>query len=419
VVDYLKAQVRAMEGKHAEALELLQGVQQAPLSRPGLFLQTADLYLKLRRFEEAEQTYAKALGVDPDNPHAHVGMCRLALRRRRYEAAAGSALEALHRLHHYPMAHFLLGVALMGMEQYERAAEALQAALSWNPHFPEAHRRLAWLYRRQLNNPAAADEHFRLYRAQREGKEEEATASDDGANVVLPASAKPQAESGPPEGREDLPSPEAMQTTLAFSPSPAEPLPDLGDTVVIVSGLPRSGTSMVMQMLAAGGLPVLTDGQRPADADNPRGYFEYEPVKRLHEGGDWLREARGKGVKIVAPLLHHLPAGHDYRIVFVERNLEEVLSSQKQMLLRRGEKLEDVEKWQSRSKEEYGRQVQKLKTSLPRWPRTHVLWLNHADVLQDPRAAGESLNRFLGGRLAVDAMSAEVKPSLHRQRVAN
>ena len=129
VVDYLKAQVASMDGRPAEALELLQRVQAAHLARPGLLLQTADLLLKLRRWDEAEQTYAKALGVDPDNPHAHVGMSRLALRRGNAAAAAQSALDALQRLYHYPLAHFLLGTALIRLGELPRAAETLRTAL--------------------------------------------------------------------------------------------------------------------------------------------------------------------------------------------------------------------------------------------------------------------------------------------------
>ncbi len=148
VVDYLKAQVASMDGRPAEALELLQRVQAAHLTRPGLLLQTADLLLKLRRWDEAEQTYAKALGVDPDNPHAHVGMSRLALRRGNAAAAAQSALEALQRLYHYPLAHFLLGTALIRLGE-SAAGRRSQRTAPWrlNPNFPEAHRRLAWTLR--------------------------------------------------------------------------------------------------------------------------------------------------------------------------------------------------------------------------------------------------------------------------------
>jgi tetratricopeptide (TPR) repeat protein len=396
VVDYLKAQVRSMENRPAEALELLQRVQEAHLARPGLFLQTADLYLKLRRWDEAEQTYAKALSVDPDNPHAHIGMSRMALRRRDFVGAAQSALDALQRLYHYPMAHFLLGVALTRLKQLPRAAEALRAALALNPNFPQAHLRLAVILRR-LGDSSAAAEHRRLFQQLKAGKAD----PENGKSIAaVPVGDQPG---------ETL-APAAVVEAIGGS------VADCSEAVVVVSGLPRSGTSMLMQMLAAGGLPVLSDGRRAADDDNPLGYFEYEPVKHLHESADWLKDAKGRVVKVVAPLLHYLPRDQDYRIVFIERNVDEVLASQGQMLIRRGEKIEDTQARRTRLKEAYTRQVQNLRTTLTQRPRTRTLFLNHADVMHEPQAAAEALNRFLGGLLGTAAMAAEVKPTLHRQR---
>src|ERR1700704_756589 len=112
-----------------------------------------------------------------------------------------------------------------------------------------------------------------------------------------------------------------------------------GLPIVVVSGLPRSGTSMAMKMLQAGGLPLLTDDARPADDSNPDGYFEFELVKQLDKSGDlaWLRNARGKGVKVISWLVTWLPESYDYRVIFMQRDLEEVVASQNAMLLQRGE----------------------------------------------------------------------------------
>ena len=110
-----------------------------------------------------------------------------------------------------------------------------------------------------------------------------------------------------------------------------------GEEVIVVSGLPRSGTSMIMQMLETAGLPLLTDGVRPPDADNPRGYYEFEPVKAIKTDASFLEVAVGRVVKVVAPLLPSLPPLYDYRIVFVERALCEVLASQRAMLAQRGQ----------------------------------------------------------------------------------
>jgi hypothetical protein len=113
---------------------------------------------------------------------------------------------------------------------------------------------------------------------------------------------------------------------------------DLAERIVVVSGLPRSGTSMMMKMLEAGGIPVLTDYEREADEDNPKGYFEFERVKNLKDGDDaWLPQAKGKVVKVIAALLTDLPSSYEYEVIFMRRAMPEILASQRQMLIRRGE----------------------------------------------------------------------------------
>ncbi|HLT47753.1 MAG TPA: hypothetical protein VK002_11040 [Rubricoccaceae bacterium] len=185
-----------------------------------------------------------------------------------------------------------------------------------------------------------------------------------------------------------------------------------GVEVVVVSGLPRAGTSMLMQMLAAGGLRPFTDGAREADASNPRGYFEHERVKALARDKSWVPEAHGHAVKVVAPLLPHLPAGPAYRVVFVERALDEVLRSQTAMLARLGRPSADP----AVVRPVYARHLAAARAWLDGTPRAEVLPLAHAEVLADPAAAAARLNAFLGGHLDEAAMAAVVDPSLHRER---
>src|ERR1019366_6888292 len=170
VIDYLKAQVLMADKQYSEALAALERVTEEHLVRPDLFLQTADLYLRLRRWRDAQQVYEKALAIDPDNAQAHLGLCRLALRRRKFSVAAHAALDALQRIHHYPLAHFLLGLALAGMKEYEHAAAAFRAAISFNPNFPEAHVRLASLLEKHLGDAESAQEHRQLARRMRSGR---------------------------------------------------------------------------------------------------------------------------------------------------------------------------------------------------------------------------------------------------------
>ena len=193
--------------------------------------------------------------------------------------------------------------------------------------------------------------------------------------------------------------------------------PGVERSVVVVSGLPRSGTSMFMGMLAAGGLDVLTDGVRAPDDDNPRGYFELERVKQLQTGMDtaWFRDARGKGVKVISYFLKHLPAGERYRIVFVRRDLAEVLVSQRRMLERRGEPGSDAGE-DGRLAGAFAAHLSKLERELAARAECEVLYVDHRTAIENPRTVAEQVNRFLGNRLDVERMAGAVDPRLYRQR---
>jgi tetratricopeptide (TPR) repeat protein len=391
VVDYLNGQVLTVEKRYAEALACLARVTDAHLARPGLLLQTGELYQKLGRFKEARRVYETAIQIDPDNPHAHLGLARTALRRQQWEKAANHALNCLQRLYQYPMAHFLLGVALTGLRDYPAAADALRTAVSLNPNFPAAHLRLAALLEHQLSNPAEAEEHRKLARLMRR----KASARTRPTKSLTAASA---------------PTPSALSS---FKPPAAAPL---DESLVVVSGLPRSGTSMLMQMLAAGGMPVLTDSLRRADEDNPRGYFEFEPVKKLFRGADWLPEAKGKAVKIVAPLLFSLPRDLPCRVVFIERDLDEILDSQSKMIARQGGAAASTPGRRQLLKAEYTRTVSRAKAWLSNRPTTSWLMLNYAEVLADPQAAAARLYEFLDGLLDRGRAASLVDAGLHRNR---
>jgi hypothetical protein len=186
------------------------------------------------------------------------------------------------------------------------------------------------------------------------------------------------------------------------------------ESVIIVSGLPRSGTSLMMQMLEAGGLVPLTDLIRQPDEDNPRGYYEFEPVKQVADDSSWVPEARGKVVKMVYRLLSDLPAGYSYRVVFMRRNLEEVIASQDKMLSRQGKT--DGGLTREQLLQAYRRELQRMDDWLQGRPNFSVLYVDHADVLNEPDRIARELNEFLGGNLNVEGMRAVPDPSLHRQR---
>lgn len=184
--------------------------------------------------------------------------------------------------------------------------------------------------------------------------------------------------------------------------------------ITIVSGLPRSGTSMMMKMLEAGGMPVLTDDIRTADEDNPKGYYEFERVKQIEHDKAWLEDARGKVVKMIAALLKHLPPNNAYKVIFMKRDIDQVLASQRQMLIRRGEPTDAVS--DEKMARLFARHVAQVEAWLAEQPNFDVIFVEHGEVIASPLEQAQQVASFLGGRLDVERMAQVVDPALHRQR---
>ena len=187
------------------------------------------------------------------------------------------------------------------------------------------------------------------------------------------------------------------------------------EPVIVVSGLPRSGTSMMMKMLAAGGLEIVTDNLREPNVDNPKGYFEFERVKKLPDGDTaWLVDAQGKVVKIISALLKHLPAGYTYKVLFMQRRMEEILASQSKMLANRGEELQKVD--DAQMAQLFEKHLAQAFAWMDAQPNLHYMVVDYNQMLADPRPQLEQVIAFLGNDLDMGAMMAAVDPSLYRQR---
>lgn len=186
------------------------------------------------------------------------------------------------------------------------------------------------------------------------------------------------------------------------------------NAITIVSGLPRSGTSLMMQMIDRGGIPALTDEIRSADRDNPKGYYEFEPVKQTKDNPGWLGDARGKVVKMVSSLLYDLPASESYRVVFMRRDIEEILDSQEKMLLRLGKPVAD----RSAIRMAFDVHLKRLMEWLPDQKHLNLLELSYNELLTNPRDEIARLNLFLGGHLDTETMVASIDPQLYRNRSA-
>lgn len=168
-----------------------------------------------------------------------------------------------------------------------------------------------------------------------------------------------------------------------------------------------------MQMLRAGGVPVCCDGIRAADESNPRGYFEDERVKRLREDSSWLCEASGRALKVVSPLLASLPGDLAYRAIWIERELAEVMASQRRMLERGGERV--LAKDEAALASAFAAQRARGQKALERL-RAPWIELEHAEVMASPGMTAERIASFLGEPFDVPAAASVVDPALHRAR---
>lgn len=185
-------------------------------------------------------------------------------------------------------------------------------------------------------------------------------------------------------------------------------------TITIVSGLPRSGTSMMMKILEAGGLPIFTDNLRTADEDNPKGYYELEQVKALKDGDSaWLMDASGKVVKVISSLLEYLPANYKYKVIFMRREIAEILASQKQMLIRRGESTDGDDRKMAEMFQEH---LKRVRVWLANQPNMEVLYVDYNALMAEPTPEIKVVAVFLGLNEHLDAMLAVPDQKLYRQK---
>lgn len=393
---------RELEAARAYLAETMRRVvRHAPA-----WVEVGHLWLELPEPEAAERCFRRALELDPDAALAWLGLSSVQLRRRENVAAIDSALEAVRLLHHLPMAHFNLGLALARERKLEEAIVAFRRVVGMQPRALNAHRCLAVLYRLRPDERFLADVHRHELqrqsalrtddRRQEEGRRELAW---EGFSV--------------PSYAERLAREEAARPTPKVAPTELS-----GRTFTLVSGLPRSGTSLMMQMLAAGGLPPQTDGARRADEDNPEGYLEWEAIREIQQRPELLDDPAldRRAIKVVSPLLPLLPARHRYRVVFMLRPCAEIARSQARMIAHRGTAGAATEAAQL----EANLQVHRDQTLA--FLRRHraafeVLEIDYPALVDNPAPWIDRLAAFLGPELLPNpaAMAGAIRPALRRQ----
>ncbi|VAW62979.1 type I phosphodiesterase/nucleotide pyrophosphatase [hydrothermal vent metagenome] len=394
---YLNARLLHSEARYTEALDELTRAEEIQTHNIPALLQTrVEIQMAMHQWAQAIKTCQQILELDPVNPGAQLSLARCYLsQRNKSQQALDAVTRCLGLTYHNPRAHYLCGVALHRLGRSHEARDAFETALTQNPVMPAVHRRLSLLYRLWLRNPSKASEHAALAEKTKQ-QLADFKAGKHSENPAQTITERPLS---------------ASLHDMNCNTSPGK-RPENG--IVVVSGLPRSGTSMMMQMLEAGGIPILTDSARKADSDNLRGYYEYEPIKKMASSSCWLEPSRGKAVKIIAQLLPHLRQGEHYRVIFMQRPLKSVIASQGKMLSRlnrNGGRLSE-----KRLAETYLKQIDSVRKTLSRYPeQIHILSINYSEALNNPKKTAEKINRFLGGNLNEQAMTTAVEQSLQNQ----
>ena len=370
------------------ARTLLDQLASRRRTRASLSLFLAEGYAQLREDEKALEFVRATLRRDRDNWGALTLEARLHFRAKYWQDAADAAIKSLSLVYLQPGLHRLLGLALLRMGDIAGAERELRVAVAQAPMMVAAHESLAAVLRRdpaRLGEASVHMAHAELIRSRRK-------------RIAAPADAGA--------------APAAPSIITRSTAVPADP----SRVITVVSGLPRSGTSMMMQMLAAGGIAVFTDSAREADENNPHGYFEHAKTLALHADSSWLGQARGKAVKIVAPLLSHLPQSETYRIIFMRRDLQQVIGSQRAMLARlqkEGARLSDGALMRA-----YTGQLVRAQAWLERQSNIPVLSVAYDDAVADPINTAERLASFLGGRLDAQAAARAIDAALRHQEPA-
>jgi len=409
-------------GRPDAALAHLTALEKARPSKPYLFVYLGKAYFHLRRYPQALHAYQRALSIDQDTAAAHLGVARCLFRSRSYAKAADSALRALGVEFALAEAHFCLGRSWARLGKTKEAIQALETGLRFQAGRADMHEVLAMLYRQLPDAGEKAAEHARLRiecarlqterrerlrqlrkeiaaRAkEREARHEEASRQlmINVANVDLPSAGPARAE------------PAASRRVAPGSS---------GKEFLVVSGVPRSGTSLMMQMLAAGGVPLMTDGQRAANEDNPEGYFEWEPLRQLRRNPRLIEQTEGKAVKVVSMLLPVLPRNHRYKVIFMRRPAREIVASQAKMLARSGRSAPDLDP--GRAIAVLHQHQEMMVSRIRNIPNVKSLVVNYPALVADPGETVARIRAFLGDGIlrAPETMASVVKPHLYRQRV--
>ncbi|MFC7356776.1 alkaline phosphatase family protein [Jejudonia soesokkakensis] len=348
---FLESDILLGQGKIVKALKVLLDIPQNNRFSPELSYKIGNIHYINREFDKAKKCFEASIEALQDNPKYHKSLAQTFYMLGNYEESAEHALIAIDLVKYFPSAHYILGQALEKLGDIENAKLAYETAARLTP---------------------------KKYHIAEKAVE----------NVI-----------------------EKME--LDFDLINKSNFKYRENQIVIVSGLPRSGTSLMMQMLDKGGLKTLIDGKREADESNPKGYYEYEPVMTIHKDNSWLDKAQNKVVKIVAPLLRHIKKQYRYKIIFMKRDLHEVIQSQRKMTGK------DTDILPVKLYNAYVDQLKKVEAWKEREPGVELIYVDYVDMINNPKPVVDTIESFIGKDLEKDLMASCIDKSLHRNKVNN
>ncbi len=347
---FSEASILLGKGKPIKALHILEtALAENRESNPEIWYKIGAINHKLCNYKIAQNAFEKAIELEPDKAKYHAATAENLIELNEFEEAIESALTSIELVKYYSRAHYALGRALEKLGDLENAKLAFETASRLTPEtFHKAEKSIENIEEKMIENLKFEDKISSNYRT---------------------------------------------------------------NQIVIVSGLPRSGTSLIMQMLERGGLEILTDHDRKADESNPKGYFEYAPVMSLHRDNTWLHLGQDKTIKIVAPLLKFIDPQYRYKVIFMNRDLTEVVKSQQKMLNR------DPENLPLNLFDAYTKQLKKVESWKDKEPNVELIYLNYKDVLNNTDEAISKIISFIGKELVKEGMKDCVDKSLYRNKI--
>jgi len=378
-IDLIKAEILKAKKEYQAALRILVELLDRTKKSVAVIKSLADCYAQMADWKEAEKAYRACLELDHHDATLHRGIALCMMNQKKYEGAIEHALTATELVYQFPTAHFVLGKSLYHFGEIEMAIRSLEVATSMRPSYTAPRILLENIYAEHKIDRTTIFGDVNV---------EELDASSLDSKLIEQSKKASNAKSY--KGR------------------------NLGE-ITVVSGLPRSGTSLMMQMLDAAGLAIYTDLVREADENNPKGFYEHEKVKGLAKNNKWLKDANGKVVKIVSPLLRFLPPNFNYKVIVMKRDVREVTLSQHKMLVKAGKA--EADKYPMKIEETLKKQYLNSIEWMKKQNYIEFIEIDFQEAVNNAEATANQVSAFLNQDFDANKMAQMADENLYRNRL--